>query len=173
MEEVERVRNELGSPIMVTPFPQIVCTQAMLNVVDGERYRNVPDQVIKYVLGRFGRPTGPVDENVLDRILSLPRTRELKAQPDKMRLKEVRPRFPASMPDEEFLLRAVMPEEQVNAMLARQASVRPSVPHYNPDAAALLHLLEEIKERPVAAHFAVTKPGFKLTLRGNGHAIQA
>ena len=38
MEEVDRVRAELGYPIMVTPFPQIVCTQAMFNVIGKERY---------------------------------------------------------------------------------------------------------------------------------------
>ena len=37
IEEVERVRAELGSPIMVTPFPQVVCTQAFFNVIDTER----------------------------------------------------------------------------------------------------------------------------------------
>ena len=70
MEEVDRVRAELGYPIMVTPFPQIVCTQAMFNVIGKERYAHVPDQVIRYVLGRFGRPTAPVDPDVLDSILS-------------------------------------------------------------------------------------------------------
>src|SRR5690606_14138427 len=50
IEEVERVRNELGSPIMVTPFPQIVTTQALFNVIADERYSNIPDQAIRYVL---------------------------------------------------------------------------------------------------------------------------
>ena len=54
---------------MVTPFPQMVCTQALFNVI-GERYANVPDQVIRYVLGRFGRPTAPIDPDVIDRILT-------------------------------------------------------------------------------------------------------
>lgn len=169
MEEVERVRFELGSPIMVTPFPQIVCTQAMLNVVGEERYGNVPDQVIKYVLGRFGRPTGPVDANVLDRILSLPRTREIRQQPDKMRLADIRPRFPASMPDEEFLLRAVMPADQVDAMRAN----RPAPGRYNPDTAPLLRLLGELKRRPRARHLTVEKPGFRLRLSGRSDAAPA
>ena len=81
MAEVDRVRAELGYPIMVTPFPQIVCTQAMFNVIGKERYATVPDQVIRYVLGRFGRPTRPVDSNVMDRILARPRARELQDEP--------------------------------------------------------------------------------------------
>ena len=172
MEEVEQVRQELGSPIMVTPFPQIVCTQAMLNVVGDERYGNVPEQVIKYVLGRFGRPTGAIDVAVLDRIMSLPRTREIQQQPEKMHLRDVRPRFPASMPDEEFLLRAVMPEEQVNAMLAHCPTTGPAAAAYNPDAVPLLRALGEMKSRPHAARHSVEQAGFKLTLkeRANGEA---
>ena len=81
MEEVSRVRAELGYPIMVTPFPQIVCGQALYNVIGAERYQNVSDQAIRYVLGRFGRPTAPVDPGVADRILSRPRARELMAEP--------------------------------------------------------------------------------------------
>ena len=57
MSEVIQVRAELGYPIMVTPFPQIVCTQALYNIIGTERYGNVSDQVIRYVLGKFGRPT--------------------------------------------------------------------------------------------------------------------
>jgi oxaloacetate decarboxylase alpha subunit len=161
MEEVEQVRSELGSPIMVTPFPQIVCTQALLNLVGEERYGNVPDQVIKYVLGRFGRPTGVVDEQVMDRIMSLPRTKELQQEPAMMTLKETRKRFPASLSDEEFLLRAVMPRGQVDAMINKA----PCRPHYNPETRALLKLLRDMKQRPAVAHFIVEKPGFRLQLR--------
>jgi oxaloacetate decarboxylase alpha subunit len=72
MAEVAQVRAELGYPIMVTPFPQIVCSQGVYNVIGRERYATVPDQVIRYVLGTFGRPTGPVDPHVADKILASP-----------------------------------------------------------------------------------------------------
>ena len=49
IEEVSRVRAELGYPIMVTPFPQMVMGQALSNVLSGSRYSVVPDQVIRYV----------------------------------------------------------------------------------------------------------------------------
>src|SRR5690606_28408970 len=81
MEEVCRVRAELGYPIMVTPFPQIVYTQALYNLIGSERYANVSDQVIRYVLGSFGRPTAPIDADVQDRILSRSRARELRGEP--------------------------------------------------------------------------------------------
>ncbi|HUK02128.1 MAG TPA: hypothetical protein VLW26_07630 [Steroidobacteraceae bacterium] len=162
IEETIRVRAELGFPIMVTPFPQIVCTQSVLNVIGKERYGNVPDQVIRYVIGRFGRPTAPVDPDVERKILDRPRARELLAEPPPASLEELRRRFPARMSDEEFLLRAVMPAEQVDAMLA---AAKPAA-HYNPDARPVLALLRELVQRRGASYLAVEKPGFKLTLRG-------
>src|SRR5207302_222190 len=115
--EVAEVRAELGHPIMVTPFPQIVCSQALANVIGKTRYGTVPDQVIRYVLGRFGRPAGPVDPDVKDRILALPRARQLMNEPPPPGLAELRARFPGTG-DEEMLLRAVMPAAEVDAMLA-------------------------------------------------------
>lgn len=161
IEETIRVRAELGFPIMVTPFPQIVCTQALFNVIGPERYANVPDQVIRYVIGRFGRPTAPVDPNIKDRILARPRARELAAEPPPPSLAELRRRFGASMPDEEFLLRAVMPTDQVDAMLAAGPAVR----HYNPDTRPLLTLIRELTARTDAAELLVEKPGYRLELR--------
>src|SRR5690606_10542933 len=118
IDEVCRVRAELGHPIMVTPFPQIVCTQALYNVIGNERYGNVSDQVIRYMLGNFGKPTGPVDPDVRDRILSRPRAKEIASEPPPLPPSELRKRFRPGISDEEFLLRAVMPEEQVDAMIA-------------------------------------------------------
>lgn len=159
MAEVERVRFELGSPIMVTPFPQIVATQALFNVV-GERYGNIPDQVIRYVLGRFGRPTAPVDQNVLDRIMALPRTQEIMLEPATMTLKEKRKQFPAGMSDEEFLLRAVMPADQIDAMVRKTDRAY----YYNPAVKSVLKLLEEIKARPAVKQFQIQKGDFTLSL---------
>jgi oxaloacetate decarboxylase alpha subunit len=69
LQECARVRKELGYPIMITPFSQFVGTQAVLNVVHGERYRRVPDEVKKYALGYYGKLLAPVDPNVLDAIV--------------------------------------------------------------------------------------------------------
>ena len=169
MAEVAQVRAELGYPIMVTPFPQIVCSQAVYNVIGRERYDTVPDQVIRYVLGTFGRPTGPVDPQVADKILGRPRARELMAEPPPPGLAELRARFPGAG-DEELLLRAVMPAAEVDAMLAAGPVRR----HYNPDVAGVLGLLTGLGSRPGLTHVAVSKPGFRLELRqttaGGGHA---
>jgi oxaloacetate decarboxylase (Na+ extruding) subunit alpha len=163
MREVVQVRAELGYPIMVTPFPQIICTQALYNIISLERYANVSDQVIRYVLGRFGRPTVPVDENVKDRILSRPRAKELAVEPPPASPQELRKRFKPGLSDDEFLLRATMPAEEVDAMLA----AGPARQHYNPDAQAILKLLRELQKRPALSQICIEKPDFRLELRSS------
>src|SRR5699024_3937865 len=55
LNECGRVREELGWPMLITPFAQLVGTQALLNVMHGERYGIVPDAIKKYALGYYGR----------------------------------------------------------------------------------------------------------------------
>ena len=161
MAESSRVRAEFGYPIMVTPFPQMVCSQALYNVIGRERYENVSDQVIRYVLGGFGRPTKPVDPDVKDRILSRPRAKEIMAEPTAPTLSELRKRFPAGISDEEFLLRATMPAEEVNAMVAAGPAKR----HYNPDIQPMLKLLRGLQQSPATSDLIIEKQDFRLELR--------
>jgi pyruvate carboxylase subunit B len=62
LEEIPRVRKDFGYPPLVTPTSQIVGTQAVLNVLSGARYRQVTQEVKAYLLGKYGRPPGTVDE---------------------------------------------------------------------------------------------------------------
>jgi len=64
LEEVPRVRADFGYPPLVTPTSQIVGTQAVLNVLSGSRYAAVTQEVKNYLLGRYGRPPGVVNEEV-------------------------------------------------------------------------------------------------------------
>jgi pyruvate/oxaloacetate carboxyltransferase len=68
LEEIVRVRQDLGYPIMVSPFSQYVGAQAVFNVLTGERYRIVPHEVRQYALGYYGQLAAPIDPNVRDRI---------------------------------------------------------------------------------------------------------
>jgi oxaloacetate decarboxylase alpha subunit len=70
LEEAARVRQELGYPVMVTPFSQLVGVQAVFNVVEGQRYRTIPQELRLYVRGAYGRPAAPIDPNVIDPILA-------------------------------------------------------------------------------------------------------
>jgi oxaloacetate decarboxylase alpha subunit len=169
IDESERVRAELGYPIMVTPFPQIVCAQAFANVIAEERYQQIPDQVIRYALGRFGRPTADMDANVKDRILSQPRTRTIEAEPPALVLEDLRRKHPNVKSDDEFLLRAVMPGAEVDAMLQADQGET----HYNPDARPIIELLKGLRDRPARDELVIDKPGFRLELRKNSQRATA
>jgi oxaloacetate decarboxylase alpha subunit len=62
--EVPKVRAEMGYPPLVTPSSQIVGTQATLNVMFGQRYKMIPQEVKNYVRGYYGRPPAPIDPEV-------------------------------------------------------------------------------------------------------------
>ena len=161
IEELGRVREELGWPIVMTPFAQMVLTQAVMNVTGKERYAVIPDEVIRYALGRFGRPNVPLAPFVMDRIQSMPRTRELQAEPPMAPLQALRKRIGPQLSDEEFLLRATMPAGQVDAMLVKG----PAPVHYNPALTPVLSLLRQLAPRHELTHVCVQKAGFKLELR--------
>ncbi|MCS7262169.1 MAG: sodium-extruding oxaloacetate decarboxylase subunit alpha [Aquificaceae bacterium] len=69
LEEVVRVREDLGYPPLVTPTSQIVGSQAFLNVVYGERYKVVTKETRDYVKGLYGRPPAPIKEEVIKKTL--------------------------------------------------------------------------------------------------------
>lgn len=69
LAEIPRVREELGYPPLVTPTSQIVGTQAVLNVLTGERYKLIPGEVKAYLQGLYGRPPAPVDPLVARKAL--------------------------------------------------------------------------------------------------------
>lgn len=160
IEEASLVRADLGYPIMVTPFPQMVCSQALFNVISGKRYSQVSDQVINYILGRFGRATNPVDSDVKNAILDRPRAREIEKEPIFVSLDELRSRFPRNLSDEEFLLRAVMPQDQVDTMLAN----KPFRSSYSPDCAPIIELLKKLQNKPDISNLVVERAGFRLAL---------
>lgn len=158
--ETEQVRAELGYPIMVTPFPQMVMSQALFNVIGDSRYAQVSDQVIRYVLGKFGKPTNSIDPAVLSTILDRPHAKVLMAEEDFPKLVDLRKTFGAAMNDEEFLLRAVMPGDQVDAML----SAGRSRATYSPEVAPMLALLKQLAAKPAARDIVVERPGLRIAL---------
>jgi len=162
IEEMARVREELGWPIVMTPFSQIILTQAFLNVTGRERYGVIPDEAIRYALGRFGRPNIPIAPEVMARIESLPRTRELRAEAAMAPLPELRAKLGRQLSDEEFLLRATMPATQVDAM----RSAGPAPRHYDPESKPLMELLRRVLKLRDVAELSVVKSDFRLELRG-------
>jgi oxaloacetate decarboxylase alpha subunit len=135
LEEVGRVRAEMGYPIIVTPVSQMVATQAARNVIDAERWSNVSVETVRYFLGHYGEPPAPVSPEVEERVLSRAGLEEMR------RLEPLhldRARFRRGISDEELLLRLTMPEDQVDvvfppeprspvARLLREVAARESV----------------------------------------------
>lgn len=70
LHEVARVRQELAYPIMITPFAQFVGTQAVMNVMTGERYAVVPNEIKKYALGYYGTLLAPIEPELHEKIIA-------------------------------------------------------------------------------------------------------
>jgi oxaloacetate decarboxylase alpha subunit len=118
LAETAAVRRELGYPGMATPFSQLVGTLAVLNIVTGNRYSIIPDEVIQYAAGFYGETVAPIDPNVLDKILSAPRAREVLANPpEQPTIEELRIRY-GTTNDDELILRALVPEADLQRMWA-------------------------------------------------------
>jgi len=129
LEETARVRAEFGYPIMVTPYSQFVGVQAAMNVIQGERYKSIPDEVVQYALGLWGEEeSSSMDPNIRDRILGTARAAELANwRPPEPSLKELRRKYGGpGVSDDELLLRYFAGEDEVNAMRAVRASGAPS-----------------------------------------------
>ena len=126
LEECARVRAELAWPIMITPFSQFVGTQAVFNVIHGERYAIVPNEVKKYVLGYYGRLLGPVDPNVFDRIVENgAKNIPLKPKPLEPLVPVLRKKYPSAS-DDELLLRVMFAGNQVDEMKKARANGSPA-----------------------------------------------
>lgn len=117
--ETAVVRRELGYPGMATPFSQIVGIQAVLNIVSGERYKIVTDEVIAYAAGFYGEMVAPIEPDVKDRIMSSARAKDVLANPpEEPTIEELRKRH-GTQDDDELILRALVPEADLVRM--RQA----------------------------------------------------
>ncbi len=69
LDEVPKVRKELGYPPLVTPTSQLVGTQAVLNIICGKRYSIIPNEIKDYVKGYYGKPPAPIDPKIKKKII--------------------------------------------------------------------------------------------------------
>ena len=169
LEETACVRAEFGHPIMVTPYSQFVGTQAAMNIILGERYKGVPDEVIQYAMGWWGEEeSASMDPNVRDRILGMPRAKELASwQPPQPSLQEVRQKYGGpGVSDDDLLLRYFTGKDEVDAM----RTAGPARPRGG--ASPLMSLIEELNKSTSCNHIQLQKGGMSLTL-GKGTARRA
>jgi oxaloacetate decarboxylase alpha subunit len=153
---------------MVTPLSQFVGSQAAINVIVGERYKEVTDQVIRYALGHFGEEAvTAMDQNVRARILDRPRANEIKAQTRQFpTLAEMRRDLDAeTVSEEELLLRWLLNKEDIAAM-----RVAGPAKDYVTTRHPLVKLMEGIVARSDCNLVQVSKAGFSLTLERKGAA---
>jgi oxaloacetate decarboxylase alpha subunit len=163
LEEVAQVRAEFGYPIMVTPYSQFFGVQAAINVIVGERYKEIADEVILYALGSWGaEESESIDANLKDRILSRPRAKELsRMKPPDMSLKEFREKFAgAGVSDDDALLNYFAGAEYVAAMKAAGP-----VRDYVSATVPLLRLIEQLAAGNERRFVDIQRPGLKLRLR--------
>jgi pyruvate carboxylase subunit B len=169
LEEIPRVRADLGYPPLVTPTSQIVGTQAVINVLNGERYKTVTNETKLYLEGRYGRAPGPVNEVV--RKLAIGDRPVIDCRPADL-LEDEMDRLREQVGDlaqneEDVLTFAMFPEVARDYLEARRAGRLVPEP------------LEPIKpgqgpQGSVPTEFNVTVHGetYHIQIRGTGHRTQ-
>lgn len=124
LEEIARIRQEFGYPVMATPYSQIVGAQALFNVTSGGRYKVVSDEVIMYMVGIYGETDGPLDQNVKDKILASPKAKKwFNWKPAEITIEDLRKLEPG-LSDDDLLLRIANPDrefkDRLNALYGRK-----------------------------------------------------
>ena len=162
LEEAALVRAEFGYPIMVTPLSQFVGSQAAINVIVGERYKQVTDQTIEYAMGIWGKEGAMfMDADVKDKILNRPRAKEIAERPHPAdSLQDLRRKYGGpGIGDEEVLLRFFSSKEEVDKMRAA-GPARSYTTHGNP----LLNLVKELARRPRRSSVYIRRGNLTLRL---------
>ncbi len=161
LTESTRVREELGWPIQVTPFSQFIGVQAALNVIEGERYSRIPDEVKKYALGHYGKLLAPVHPDVLDRIVEngSKAIKPATGKPDNV-LPGLRKQYRGAG-DDEILLRLSFPGTLVEDMYG----AAPDQTDYSVTDTPLLLLIQELSKKSKLKHVFIQKGSMKVDLR--------
>ena len=171
LEEAVQVRKDLGYPIMITPLSQFVVSQSAINVMTGERYEHVIDEVILFAQGVYGEDSGFtwMDQNLKDRLLGMRRARELAAlrkSPD-ISVQDIREKLGGpGVSDEEFLLRYIMKgENEIRTMRA----AGPPKQYFNV-ATPLLTLIQELGKHKQVRYVQVQRGSDSLVIQNRSPA---
>jgi len=159
LEEAGRVRQEIGYPVMVTPFSQIVGVQAVFNVIQKERYRTVPSDLCLYARGYYGEPAAPIDPNVKDRILQGEDPTPIDPTENYLEpvVSRARKEAGASLSDEELLLTLFFSRPTLDKFRKNRRAIE--FPAVKPPLTALI---QEIGKRPQMRKFCFQKGPLKL-----------
>ena len=162
LEETVKVRKELGYPIMVTPFSQFVVTQASVNVMQGERYKTITDEIIKFALGHYGRQIKPVDEDLMDRIQGLPRAKDFAGyERPETSIEDIRQEMGTGLSEEELLLLVLVPDDDLKAMRA----AGPIKTEYSGAGKPLFAFIKELMKQKKPKFIHIQKENLSITLK--------
>ena len=125
LKEVPRVRKDLGEPPLVTPSSQIVGTQAVFNVLMGERYKVATSQTKDILLGKYGQTVKPFNPEVVDKVLGEDKKNAITCRPADL-LEPGLAKFEEEMKqwkqqDEDVLTYALFPQVALDFFKYRQA----------------------------------------------------
>jgi oxaloacetate decarboxylase alpha subunit len=173
LEECVQVREDLGFPIMITPFSQYVATQAAINVASRERYGVVIDELVRFAAGRYGEDSGYtwMDQNLKDRFLAMPRAQELAILDERpiedVSVHDVRQSIGApGLSDDELLLRVIMQgTSEIDAMRAAGLPRR-----YSSTGMPLLTLVEQLTQSTGIRYVRVQRGGDAITVQNRAGA---
>jgi oxaloacetate decarboxylase alpha subunit len=165
IEECIKVRRDFGYPIMVTPFSQFIATQAAINVVLGERYKQVVDDLIYYVLGLWGKEAASaVESEVVAKIMQMPRAQELRTwEPPEPSLETLRQQYGGpEISDDELLLRYIIGNnDDIKAMRAA-GPIRTD--KYAEPGTPLQALIGELLSRRDLSYVSIQKQELRLAM---------
>ncbi len=125
LKEIPRVREDLGEPPLVTPSSQIVGTQAVLNVLMGERYKVATNETKGILLGQYGQTVKPFNPEVVDKVLGPDKDKAITCRPADL----IEPQLPKmeeeikewKQQDEDVLSYALFPDQAIEFFKFRQA----------------------------------------------------
>jgi len=167
LDEIPRVREDMGFPPLVTPTSQIVGTQAVLNVLTGARYKSVTNEVKNYLLGQYGKAPGIINSNFKKQVVGdaeVMTCRPADALQDEMnRLKLDSETFAKS--EEDVLTYAMFPDLGKTFLQERNANT------LKPEQLLPKEAATASTERYAPNEFKVTLHGetFHIKLTGSGH----
>ncbi|WP_206996637.1 pyruvate carboxylase subunit B [Trinickia mobilis] len=159
LEEAAQVRQDLGYPILVSPFAQYIITQAVLNVVQGERYKTIPDEVRKYAMGYYGGLAAQPSQSFLERANIKPSevVTERPGEHVAPWIPRLRAELGKSASDEDILLRAFFDKPLLEPL-------RRSAPSYQYKTSPLHELIRYLGSRSDINYARIRFAGTDMTL---------
>lgn len=175
LEELPRVRKDLGYPPLVTPTSQFVGTQAVLNVLLGERYKLVPEEVKNYIKGMYGKAPGEINNILKEKVLQ--KEEEITCRPADLlepSYEKIKNELPLELvtKDEDYLSYALFPQVALKFLTMRNNPAEGELIMGGEDdmrinVEVLKQLAESLEEHSVGELTLETKTGKVILKRGS------